>query len=108
MYVVVGMRTHDPGFYMVGRKYWIQLECFEKNQNLQADEKYQPTETLIQRCVYEGSQGLVYLMRRCYFNRRMGGLIRPETSPNAPQLTDPPYTVAGTYMPVHMEKLSFL
>ena len=34
-------------------------------------------------------------MQGCYFNRRMGALIRPETSPNAPQLTGPPYTISG-------------
>ena len=40
----------------------------------------------------------MYLMRwSCYFNRRMGSLIRPETSPNAPQLTEPPYTEAGIH-----------
>ena len=33
---------------------WKILECFEKNQNLRADAKYLPKETLMQRCVYEG------------------------------------------------------
>ena len=30
----------------------------------------------------------------CYFNWRMGALIRPETSPNASQVTQPAYTEA--------------